>query len=430
MIKSRTKGRNIENIREAYPTMGTSGGDEGDVLIVGAGPVGLLTALALAQTGARVTVIEAATEVSDAPRAAIYFSSTMRILDELGLLDDVAAQSVKGTCLSNHFPAFGERFDFNIDCMRGITYDHQLHAGQDVVARITMDHARRLGVTVLFNHELIGLTQTSDSATATVKTPEGNRDLPARWIIGADGARSTVRHLLGIEFAGFSWPNRFVATNVQCDFASMGYSTANFICDPVYMAVIAVIAKDNLWRLTYQEDTTHPIETFRERLPERYAWFIPQGVPYEIKSANPYVIHQRAATTLRQGRILLTGDAAHVTNPCGGLGLTTGIITGMILSDLLGAVIQGKEDPVILDRYSDERRRIFWNVTSPSASNTKNMLERADPVERRQDIENARALASDPALRRMMMSAPYKIIGDLLRPESRWVGLDRLEGMG
>ncbi len=406
---------------------GMMGEDAGDVLIVGAGPVGLLTALALAQTGAKVTVIEAVDSVSEAPRAAIYFSSTMRILDELGLFEDVAAQSVKGTCLSNHFPEFGERFDFHIDCMRGTTYDYQLHAGQDVVARITMAHARKLGVTVLFDHELTALSQSPDSAIATVMTPDGEKQLEARWIIGADGARSTVRRLLGIDFEGMSWPNRFVATNVYCDFGALGYSTANFICDPTYMAVIAVIAKDGLWRLTYQEDAAHPIETYQERLPERYSFFIPKGVPYEVKSANPYVIHQRAATTLRQGRVLLTGDAAHVTNPCGGLGLTTGIITGMVLADVLGAVLRGEEEETILDRYSDERRRKFWDVTSPSASHTKQMLERSDPDARRMDVENARALANDPVLRRGMMSAHYNIIGDLLRPGSRWTGLDHLD---
>jgi 2-polyprenyl-6-methoxyphenol hydroxylase-like FAD-dependent oxidoreductase len=398
--------------------------DAGDVLIVGAGPVGLLCALALAQTGAQVTVIEADADVSDAPRAAIYFSSTMRILDQLGLLDEVDAQSVRGGCLANYFPEFGEKFAINISCMRGITYDYQLHAGQDIVARITMEHARRLGVKILFKHELLALAQTADSATATVKTPAGVREMKARWIVGADGARSSVRRMLGIEFEGFSWDNRFVATNVYCDFASLGYETANFVCDPVYMAVIAIIAKDGLWRLTYQEDASQPIETFMDRLPERYAHFIPAGVPYEIKAANPYVIHQRAATTLRQGRILLAGDAAHATNPCGGLGLTTGIITGVVLSDVLGAVIRGDEDDAILDRYSDERRRVFWDVTSPSASFTKQMLERSDPVERRQDVENARANATDPARARMVMSAPFKIIGDVLRPQSRWANLD------
>lgn len=400
--------------------------DAGDVLIIGAGPVGLLTALALAQTGAQVTLIETDAEVSDAPRAAIYFSSTMRILAELGVLEAVDAESVRGRCLSNHFPEFGEKFDIDIGCMSGITYDYQLHAGQDVVARITMAEAQRLGVKIVFNHELVALSQSSDAAIATVKTPGGMTEMKARWIIGADGARSSVRRLLGIEFEGFTWPNRFVATNVYCDFEKLGYETANFVCDPVYMAVIAVIAKDGLWRLTYQEDASQPIEAFRDRLPERYAHFIPAGEPFEIAGANPYVIHQRAATTLRQGRILLTGDAAHVTNPCGGLGLTTGIISGMVLADVLGAVIRGEADDQILDRYSEERRRIFWDIVSPSASNTKQMLERSDPEERRQDVENARALASDPALTRMMMSAPYKIIGDVLRPNSRWAGLDRL----
>lgn len=398
--------------------------DTGDVLIVGAGPVGLLTALALAQKGISVTVVEAAEGVSDAPRAMVYFAPTMIALHELGLLDDVARQSVEGRAFGHHVPDFGVHLKIENSVMAGITFDYQLHCGQDIVARIAQQHAERLGVRVLFNHKLVALTQNADSAIATVQTPDGARDLRAKWIIGADGARSTVRQLLDIEFAGHTWGNRFVATNVYCDFSTLGYQAANFVCDPTYSAVIAVIDNKGLWRLTYQEDGTLPVDSFMERLPERYGFFIPQGTPFEIASANPYTIHQRCATTLRQGRILLAGDAAHATNPCGGLGLTTGLWSGMILSDTLAAVLQEDADEALLDRYSEERRRIFHEVTSPAASRNKRMLEESDPDQRRQDLAMVEAAAADPAVARIMLSFPFKVIGDTLRPDSRWAHID------
>lgn len=404
--------------------------DAGDVLVVGAGPVGLLSALALAQTGASVTVIEAAAEVSDAPRAAVYFPTTMLVLQALGMFDDVAARAIKGYSFGHHVPLLNERVQVKIGQVPGTSFDYNLHCGQDIVAKVAMEHGIRRGVRILFSHRLDSIAQDADGATAIVNTPDGARQMRAKWIVGADGARSTVRRLMDIEFEGHSWPNRFVATNVYFDFSKIGYSEANFICDPIYSAVIAKIDKDGLWRLTYQEDTAQPAETFMDRLPERYAHFIPKGEPYELKAANPYAIHQRAAKTLRQGRVLLAGDAAHATNPCGGLGLTTGLITGMVLSDVLGAVIRGEADEEILDRFSDERRRVFWDITSPAASQNKNMLERQTIEELAHDFEGVRAAANDPEVGKMMMLFPFRVVGDVLRPGSCWAGLDPTPRLG
>jgi FAD binding domain-containing protein len=121
---------------------------------------------------------------------------------------------------------------------------------------------------------------------------------------------------------------------------------------------------------------------------------------------------------------MLAGDAAHATNPCGGLGLTTGLWTGMILSDVLAEVIAGRADESILDRYSAERRRIFWEISSPGASENKRMMEESDPEKRLKDIEGVKAMAADPALARLMMLFPFKVIGDPLREGSRWRDAD------
>lgn len=396
----------------------------GEIIVVGAGPVGMLTALALAQQNFAVTVIEAAADLSDAPRAMVYFAPTLVALRELGVLADIELQGVVGRSFGHHVPGLDYKAVVQNSCMAGITFDYQLHCGQDIVARVAMQHAEKLGVKVLFQHELTGIAQDACGVTVTVKTPQGNMDMRSDWCVAADGARSVARRLLDIEFEGHTWSNRFVATNVYCDFARLGYEPANFVCDPVYSGVVAVIDREGLWRLTYQEDASLPAESFMERLPERYAHFIPDGVPYEVKAANPYAIHQRCAASLRKGRVLLAGDAAHITNPCGGLGLTTGLWTGMILADVLGAVIRGEEDQSILDRYSDERRRIYWQVTSPAATQNKRMLEETDFEQRRKDIGPVDAAMQDPAIARMMMSFPFKVLGDPLREASRWAKAD------
>lgn len=404
--------------------------DAGDVLIVGAGPVGLFTALALAQTGVSVTVIEAEDDISDSPRAMVYFPSSMVALAELGILDEVDRLGVRNSAVGHKVPDLDFFAKLSLSVLKGITYDYQIHAGQDVAARIAYAHAREKGVQAHFGHRLEAIEERADSVVATVSSPDGTKTLKARWIVGCDGARSTVRKHLGIDFEGHTWPERFVATNVYCDFSQLGYTMGNFVCDPTYMAVIGLIDDKGLWRLTYQEDGSLPAETFMERLPERYAYHIPEGMPFEIKAARPYTIHQRCAAKLRQGRALLAGDAAHATNPCGGLGLTTGVWDGMILADVLSAVIKGEEKEEILDRYCAERRRVFWEVTSPGATENKRMMREADPEQRRKDTDAVRMLSETPEALQLMMGFPFKTIGDVLRPNSRWKNADPLPSAG
>ena len=398
--------------------------DSVEVLIVGAGPVGLLTAVALAQSGVEVMVVEAEAKLNDSPRAAVYFSSSLVAIEALGLLGDLHANSLKVQRFGFHAPEFDYHPVLSMECMTGITYDYQLHCGQDVVARIAMEHAIKAGARVLLSHRLVRLTQDASGVTAEVQTAEGAKTIRASWVIGADGARSTVRQLLDLKFEGHTWPNRFIATNIYCDMAALGYEQSNFICDPVYGGVVAQLDGEGLWRLTYHESAEHSAESFMDRLPAKFAGFIPEGTPYRIKAASPYVIHQRCAERLRVGRVLLAGDAAHATNPCGGLGLTTGIWTGMILADLLPAVLKGDESDAILDRYDENRRKIFWEITSPGASENKRMMEESDRERRLKDIEGVKQMAASPEVARLMMLFPFRVIGDPLREGSRWRDAD------
>lgn len=398
--------------------------EQTDVIVVGAGPVGMLTALALAQTGASVTVLEQEPHIIDSPRAAVYFPSTLLVLEDLGLLDELNEIGFQNRTFGTHIPEFGYTSVVTTVPIEGIDYDYQLHVGQHEVARVAMEHAQKLGARVLFNHRLTAIEDGADGVTVTAQTPDGDETFSAKWLVGADGARSTVRGLAGIEFAGHTWPERFVATNVKFDFSKLGYQQANFVCDPVNMAVIAQLDREGLWRCTYMEDSALPVETYEERIHQRYEWFMRGSKDYEIVSSSSYMLHQRAGETLHKGHVLLAGDAAHATNPCGGLGLTSGLWTGIVLADVLGAVLRGEEDEAVLDRYSDERRRVFWEVVSPAATENKRMLQERDPAQRQQDLASVKALSDNPDSGAMLMLFAYKVIGDVLRANSRWAGAD------
>jgi 2-polyprenyl-6-methoxyphenol hydroxylase-like FAD-dependent oxidoreductase len=365
------------------------------VVVVGAGPVGFLSGLGLAQKGVAVTVIEAEPAIVRSPRAAVYFHTTLGILDKLGLLEEADAIGYRNSGFAMRWPATGEvvQSDMRDNPEPGQRITHNLHFGQHLLAELVMAHLLRLpNARVRFNHRLTGLEQDADGVRLEVETPAGPTEFRADWVIGSDGARSTTRRLLGLEFEGHTWPDRFVATNIEYDFAAHGYADANMVVDPVDWAVIAKLGNDNLWRVTYGEDSSLDEAAILERLPERFASILPGSEPYRVDNFSPYRVHERCATSFRVGRVLLAGDAAHACNPCGGLGLTTGVIDADALITALGAVIRGEANEDVLDFYARERRRVFLEVTSPLATNFKRMLSESDPA--RQAADKAQAVSN------------------------------------
>ena len=363
--------------------------ESSEVIIVGAGPVGLLTALGLARQGVEVTVLDSEPQVVRSPRAAVYFHTTISILKKLGLADEAHAIGLSSTEFAMHWLETGEvmRSDMRDALEPGQEFDHNLHFGQHILAELVIAHLDRLpNARVLWNHAVKALAQDERGVRLAADTDEGEVRFSAHWIIGADGARSTVRQLAGLPFEGMTWPDRFVATNIDYPFLDFGFGYANMVVDPDNWAVIGRLGRENLWRLTYGEDAGLDEQSILERLPERFAAILPDpSVPYRIDNFSPYRVHQRCAPSFRVGRVLLAGDAAHACNPCGGLGLTGGVIDADALSDTLGAVIGGRAGESVLDFYAAERRRVFLEVTSPMSANFKRLLSEKDPARRAQD---------------------------------------------
>src|SRR5690606_36812588 len=203
-------------------------------------------------------------------------------------------------------------------------------------------------------------------------------------------------------------------------FPDFGFASDNMIADPVNWAVVGRLGRENLWRLTYGEDASLPEETILERLPARFEEILPDAsVPYRIDNFSPYRVHQRCASTFRVGRVLLAGDAAHACTPCGGPGLTGGVLDADALSDALGAVIRGQAGEEILDFSAQERRRVFLEVASPLSTNFKRMLSESDPANRAEDKANMYDQAGKggrevraSSLAELMKGAPMPISAD------------------
>jgi 2-polyprenyl-6-methoxyphenol hydroxylase-like FAD-dependent oxidoreductase len=352
-----------------------------DVVIVGGGPTGFINALGLAQAGVRVTVIEAEPRIIHSPRAAVYFWSVLEGLDRLGILAEAESIGFRKQDYTYLVRSTGERIPYSLEVLEGHTrYPYNLHLGQHLLADIAM---RRLtafpNATVRFGTRLETLSQDADGVTLKVSsTASGPDELRAKWVIGADGAGSTVRHQLGLSFDGMTWPERFVATNVYYDFERHGYARSTLMIDSEFGAIIVLLNHDGLWRCTYMEDAALPEESFLERLPKVYGAILPGAEGYRVDRASPYRMHQRSAPHYRVARVVLAGDAAHATNPTGGLGLTSGLYDSFVLYPALAAVILEGADPAVLDRYSTLRRDMFINRASPQAVANKQLVYHAN----------------------------------------------------
>jgi 3-(3-hydroxy-phenyl)propionate hydroxylase len=380
-----------------------------NVLVVGAGPVGLTIALGLARAGVEVTVVERGSALNTSPRAAVYQWCVLDYLAELGVLADAEERGVRGRGLGMRRFGSGQPIRRSASVLDGhVPHPYTIHLGQDKLGEIVLAHLRRYPkASVIWNTEVTGVRQDPDGVTVDTSSAGVPGELRGGWAIGADGARSAVRRSLGVDFDGLTWPERFVATNIRYDFRAHGFDDGNFVADPRTGAVVVVLSRDGLWRCTYQEAADLPIETIPERMAGFFAGFLPGTKDYELVEWSPYRMHQRSASRYRVGRVLLAGDAAHATNPTGGLGLTSGLFDAEALCGALAPVIHGETGDEALDTYDEVRRRTFLEIASPTATAYKRLVFGTEPAEL--DAIFAAMAAEDEATQRENMLAVARL---------------------
>lgn len=375
---------------------------ENKVIVVGAGPTGLITALGLARSGVEVTVIEREPAIVNSPRAMVYHWSVLAGLDRLGILQD--AEKLGFRKQDYCYLVFGtrEKIEWSLSDLEPHTpYAYNLHLGQNKLAEVALSHLLRLpNAQVVWNTKIVGLQQDKHSVTLTAEQDGQQRTFTADRVVAADGARSAVRELLDIDFEGTTWPERFVATNIRYDFEQHGYARSTLMIDAKYGAIIAKIDDTGLWRCTYCESADLPEEKVLERMPDFFKVILPGVTNYELVQYSPYRMHQRVAQRLRDGRVILAGDAAHATNPTGGLGLTSGLFDAYALYPTLTAVMRGDANESVLDHWAEERKEKFLKIASPQASENKRLIyHSADPKRLEEDLTRLRRLASDKDFR-------------------------------
>src|SRR5688572_6798797 len=382
------------------------------ILVAGGGPVGVVTALALAQRGFPVTVFEAGAAVNDAPRAATTHPATLDLLAGLGLIDEVIRQGLTArTFQFRDRPSGALIAEFDHELLRQDTrFPFVVQCEQHKLARLAI---ARLGLApgaeVHFSARVVGVDAGPGHVEVAVEMPGGIQKFRGAFLVGADGGRSTVRKALGIRFEGYTFPERFIVLTTRFDFASEhGYCYRNYFSDPDEWANLFKVAGDDgsgLWRVVFP--TRHE-ESDGEALgdggvQQRLQRFFPKTAPYDIVHRNLYKAHQRVAATFRKGRVLLAGDAAHVNNPIGGLGLNCGIHDGVELAQRLAGFCGSGTGEDELELYDRRRRPLNIEFVQRQTVDNKKRLEEKDRTVRAANFDQLRATAADPVRHRQFL---------------------------
>ena len=357
------------------------------VVIAGAGPVGAVAGYYLAKAGIDVVVLEAGVATFPDLRASTYHPPTLEMLDELGVLEDMIPQGLKAPIYQFRDRQTDETFEFDLGELKGdLKFPFRLQCEQ---FKMTSLLAERISATqsgrVEFGHRVVSFTQDSEGVDIFVETSLEIKHYRADYLIAADGASSIVRKWLGIDFEGFSYPEKFLCLStkwpLEDHFPDLSY--VNYISDPDEWVVLLRVP--TVWRCLVPADMETPdaeltSDTNKNAVFKR---LIGSEENVETEHRTIYRVHQRVANEFVRGRVMLVGDAAHVNNPLGGLGMNSGIHDAWNLCGKLVEIYKdGSAPQPLLDRYERQRRSITRKSVQDQTIRNKKLMELNDPVAR------------------------------------------------
>lgn len=375
-----------------------------DVLIAGAGPVGLSLAAALVRQGVSVAVCEALPELSREARASTLHPPTLEMFEAWGVVDQILAKGRRIQHLQ-----FWERqtrelvADFPYSLIADDTrYPFRLQCPQSTVTRCILPIVAASGRgNVHFNHRAQAARDCGTHAELDLATPEGVTTWRGKYVVGADGARSQVRESLGLGFTGATYEDRFLLVGTDLDLSPMfpQMGPVAYIFDPHEWVIVMHLPQ--VVRLVFRLRTDEEADAAQEEtaVRARVAAFLGTDAAYQLQGVWVYRVHQRVTERFRVGRVLLAGDAAHINNPTGGMGLNSGIHDAHHLANALVGVLSGASE-TLLDDYAETRRRVATDmVQRVTDANYKNLTSQDEGVRAARNRE-LRAAAQNKSLAR------------------------------
>ncbi|WP_416897728.1 MAG: FAD-dependent monooxygenase [Minwuia sp.] len=395
------------------------------VAIVGAGPVGLAVALGLARQGIRSVVIEAGDTESAGSRALCISRRSMEILQNLGVGEAFEAMALPWTS--------GQSF-YRGEVIYQLEMPHSAHERyhpmnnlqQNFIERLMLEKAAETGlVEIRWRSELKGLRAGDDGVELDIATPEGDYCLDAGWLVAADGARSTVRSLMGLKLAGMSYSSAYLIADIRMRTNSPTERRAWFD-SPVNRGSTILMHKQpkNMWRVDYQlrDEDDEEAELQPDRIRQRISDVLEMAgetAPWELDWYSLYKAHCLCLDSYDHGRVAFVGDAAHLVPIFGVRGLNSGLADADNLAWKLGALVRGAAGPAILESYTPERRAATLEIFREARKSTNYMTPPSRGYRLMRDaslsLSLSQAWAGDLANPRQ--SAPHDYAGS---PHNSW----------
>ncbi|MGR6924457.1 FAD-dependent monooxygenase [[Actinomadura] parvosata] len=346
---------------------GSSAGRSGydaDVLVVGAGPVGLMAAHELVRHGVSVHVVEKESERSPLSKALVIHARTLEMLDFAGLADEFVARGYPAPGIAVGLRCSGKPLPVNLQGL-DTRYPFMLVLPQRQTEQILLERLEGRGVRIEEGTELLAVEQSEDEVLATVATGERRRTIRARYLLGCDGSHSAVRRLAGLGFDGEQLQSLVLIGDVKADTEFVRSRITNYTSPRGFVSVLPFLGEYvrvfaiDFARQDFRRDDALSLEELQDT--------VDAIAPRPIRLKDPrwltrYVAHSRQVATTRVGRIFLAGDSAHAHSPAAGQGMNTGMQDAVNLSWKLAMVLHGQAPQALLDTYDEERRPIHESV--------------------------------------------------------------------
>lgn len=384
------------------------------VLIVGGGPVGMVAAARLEAMGIDALLIEREPAIVEDLRASTFHPPTLDLLETLGLAEPLIAQGLRSPTWQVRVHETHERALFDLALIGGDTaHPYRLQCEQyRLVWLIAARLADARHVAVRFGTRLTALAQDADGVDATIVEDGVERQVRARLVIAADGARSGVRELLGFAFDGETYPETTILAVTPFRFEDHlpGLSNVNY----VYTAhgTYSLLRLRDVWRCSLYPDADETIEqaTMPAAIETKLQRIVPRPEGYEVRDVRPYRVHMRIVPDYRAGRVALAGDAAHINSPSGGMGMNGGIHDAFALTEEIAEIVRGA--PVDrLSRYSARRRPIAADEILVQTDRNRRRMQERDPARRAAMFADLQATAADPVRAREFLLRSSMITG-------------------
>ena len=370
------------------------------ILIAGAGPTGMVAARYLAGEGIPVTVLEAEMELKKDLRASTFHPPTLEMLERFGASQFCIDQGLICPLWQFRDRQQGPIATFDLGLLSDITpYPYRVQCEQWRLNGFLRDELEQFPhAEVRYGCRTTAVSQDNDSVTVIVNTDDGEESFNGRFLIGSDGAGSAVRKSLGIEFEGMTIPEAYLTLSTPFDFQQALDDLADvaYLSDPHEWVVL--LRTKSVWRVLFptQADTTDREITNPEQVQQRLQSVYPRNEDYEVVHMTAYRVHERVAKQYVLGRVLLAGDAAHINNPLGGMGMNGSIHDAMNLCEKLTAIWKDPSIPLdSLQRYERQRRKVAIDTVQAQALRNRQILNETDQAKRQAYYDDLKAVVND-----------------------------------